>query len=192
VVYIALGEKAQAEQRLSAKGLDLPVKILTDPSIKLSGYPPLGKTDFVWGSRALKTKLYWLTPFDQTLYLDADTRVLGDISAGFKILDGGWDIAMAFSDHQGDDSYWHLSGDEKLETRIAWAGLQWQCGVMFFQKNNRVERLWNFWREEWERWQGQDQGAFARALARCPLKIWCLGKAWNNGIIVQHKFGFLR
>lgn len=183
VIYIALGEKALVEQKLSSENIHYPIHVLDRSE---------HGQDYVKGSRDLKTRLYWLSPFDLTLYLDADTRVLGNIEHGFEIIDNGWDLAMSFSIHQEDDAYWHLEPDEKLATQIVWLGLQMQAGMMFFRKCDRVRKFWEVWRKEWQRWGSQDQGAFVRALSQRPVRLWLLGRPWSNGSVISHRFGALR
>jgi hypothetical protein len=66
---------------------------------------------------------------------------------------------------------------------------QWQCGVMFVRRNERTERFFKAWHREWGRYGGEDQAAFVRALHRVPLRVWVLGRPWNGGAVIQHRFG---
>jgi hypothetical protein len=70
--------------------------------------------------------------------------------------------------------------------------LQLGGGVFWFVKNERTARFFDLWREEWKRWQGQDQAALIRALQRAPLKVWCLSKMWNGGDVIAHRWGTAR
>jgi len=188
VVYIATSERAEKQQAQSERSLrnyhDWPVKIL---NLNISGEP-------VKSSRALKTRLFEFSPFDYTLYLDADTRVMGDVSAGFDILDAGFDIVITPSVNQGKECLWHLSEIERTSTfeELGIIPLQLQAGVFWFKKNYRTECMFSNWQTEWGVWYGEDQGAFLRALYSCPLKIWLLGRPFNGGAVVKHLFGFCR
>lgn len=188
VCYVAIGEQAEQEAHYSRealrKGGAWDVKVLAEQ--------PEGMTP-AQASRWNKTHLDLLSPFEDTLYLDADTRPHGDLSAGFEILSDGWDMVMCPSTQQGDDWLWHVSAIERDATRRE-AGdlLQLQAGVFFFRKNERTLKLFETWRSEWQRWQGEDQGAFLRALAGSPVRLWLLGQPWNGGAVISHRFGACR
>ena len=70
--------------------------------------------------------------------------------------------------------------------------LQLQGGMMFWRKNERTRAFFQAWREEWERWKGQDQAALLRALHRTPLKLWLLSNEWNGGSLIEHRYGAAR
>lgn len=186
VVIIALGQQAREQASLAVKtirGLPVTVYVRTPPGM-----------DDRTGSRALKTRLPALSGYTDILYLDADTRVQGDISPGFEALAAGWDMALSFSDHQDLDAFWHVSPDEREQTclELGYTPLQFQCGVMFARRNERTDAFFHAWHEEWNRYHTEDQAAFVRALHRVPLKIWVLGRPWNGGAIIQHRFGACR
>lgn len=143
------------------------------------------------GGRWQKLNALEASPFDLTVYLDADTRVRAPLDAGFAALENGWDLAIAPSSCQGDRMLWHVGQAEKMATLASWPcrPLQLQGGVMFFRRSKAVETFFERWREEWMRYEGQDQAALLRALIRTRLKIWLLGWPWSNGAVVGHLFG---
>lgn len=193
VIYIAYGEKAEREAEQSIATLrrfhDWPLVLMRQP------FPELRQdaTDKQKSRWAKVTMLDW-TPFDDTLYLDADTRIYGDLSAGFEALAAGWDLALAPSDNQGQDWLWHVAGREREQTRADWGfePLQLQAGVMFVRRNERTRALWERWAYEWRWYAGEDQGALLRALREAPVRIWLLGRPWNGGALVGHLFGRTR
>jgi histidinol-phosphate/aromatic aminotransferase/cobyric acid decarboxylase-like protein len=67
--------------------------------------------------------------------------------------------------------------------------LQLQAGVFFFHKSPAVLELFTAWREQWERFEDQDQAALLRALDKTPVKVWILSYLFNGGELVQHLFG---
>lgn len=185
IAYIAIGKEARAEATESIKALEtqLPVKV-----IETGPYE-----DPVQASRWAKVNLDQLVPWTDACYLDADTRVNADVSEIFAILDDGWDWVMVPSQNQGADSLWHLSAEEREATIAeALAPLQLQAGVFWFRRNERTELLFTEWRKEWQRWEGQDQGAFLRALSKAPVRMWLLGFPWNGGAAIRHLFGRTR
>lgn len=195
VVYVAFGQRAQAEMSASRDTLarfhpDWPVHVM---STSLPGAPERATNKQL--SRWAKASMLSWSPFDDTLYLDADTRIRGDLSAGFAILANGWDVAMVASENQGHDWLWHSTDEDRALTRAEWGGmeaLQLQCGLMFVRRNEATRALWGRWLAEWARGQGEDQGAFLRAYCQAPVKLWLLGKPWNGGAVVNHLFGRVR
>jgi hypothetical protein len=200
VVYVAYGGPARREAAASIQSLlkrnRLPVTVLSDR--------PLLSTTHVYapdedkGARWAKLNLNLLTPYDHTLYLDADTRVHSDLSAGFEILADGWDLVITPSVNQIDtqDWLWHCDAGDRAETVTAWGffPLTLQGGVFYVARNERTDALFAEWRAEWRRYRNQDQGALLRALRRVPVKVWLLGRPWNGkgGAVVEHLFGAAR
>ncbi len=194
VVYIAYGWRAAKEAGYSIKALaqhnDLPVTVMGE---RVKGADHVEFDDRESMGRWAKVNLDRLSPYALSLYLDADTRVHGNISAGFSILQD-WDIAMSPSKVQGDGILWHVSDEERDATyrELGYDLLQLQGGMMFWRKNKRTAAFFTAWREEWERWKGQDQAALLRALHRTPLRLWLLSNEWNGGSLIEHRYGAAR
>jgi hypothetical protein len=149
------------------------------------------------GARWAKLNLDQLSPYEYTLYIDADTRVHGNVTVGFDILADGWDLAIAPSHRQGCDCLGHLLADDRqrtFETVGCQEPLNLQAGVFFFRKGEPVHKLFKVWRACWSAFEDQDQGALLRALARAPVRAWMLSNEWNGqrGKIVEHRFGAAR
>jgi hypothetical protein len=89
---------------------------------------------------------------------------------------------------------WHIGDKDKGFTlsEIGMEPISLQCGVIFVARNDRTRALWRAWHQEWLRFAGQDQGAFLRALWKHPVRLWLLGRAYNSGVLVQHRFGQAR
>ena len=195
-VYIAIGDKAVEEARMSSRTLKQ-FNDINDTQIEfINLYPiciPSGKGNAI-DSRWAKINLDKLTTYDQFVYLDADTRIRGSLQHGFDILDDGWEMAITASDNQERDWCWHVGEDECNQTMLDYCcqPVQLQAGVMFVRKCENIHRLFEVWREEWLRWQDQDQAALLRALKRAPVKLWILGKDYNGGRLVSHLYGKLR
>ena len=150
-------------------------------------------TDVQRSRWAKLTILEW-APWGQVLYLDADTRVRGDLSAGFGMLDDGWEVVLTPSTNQDEDWLWHVSGPERWETELALGcrPVQLQAGMMFVRRCAATERLFAAWRQEWAQYRDQDQAALLRALAREPARVWLLGRPWIGGALVAHHYGQAR
>jgi len=196
-VYIAYGSAARKEARLSIKSLRQHnkgnVTVISDKRLgvgKFHKMSPGPGTPGRWAKVNLDT-----LGFEQTCYLDADTRVYGSLQVGFDILDAGWDMVIVPSGQQDDGLLRHVSEAER-EVTLSELGnsdvLQLQGGVFWFRHNERTLALFEAWRDEWLRWKDQDQGALLRALNKVPIRLWLLGKPFNGGPVVGHRFGMAR
>lgn len=197
VVYVAYGDKAREQAAASIASLR---KLNRYPVAVISGEPLLGARHIGFedsgpGARWAKLNIEKLSPWEQTMYIDADTRPRSDISVGFEILADGWDMVIVPSENQGHELLWHVGGEER-ETTLNEIGnpapLQLQAGVFWFRKNQAMLALFEEWRRQWQRWRDQDQGALLRALAKRPVKLWLLGRPWNGGACIAHLFGMTR
>ena len=196
-VYIAYGEPACKEARLSIKSLREhntgDVTVVSDKGLDLGKSHKMDAGPGTPG-RWAKVNLDCLG-FEQTCYLDADTRVYGSLQVGFDILAAEWDMVIVPSSNQGSELLYHVSEAER-EATLSELGnsdvLQLQGGAFWFQRNERTLALFDAWRAEWLRWKGQDQGALLRALNKAPVRLWLLGRPFNGGAVVGHRFGMAR
>jgi len=197
VCYVAYGDNAEREANLSIASLrrycNYPVAIANDKTA-LVPMPANGELTNAQKSRWAKVNLDAWSPFDLSLYLDADTRVNGSVLAGFDIMQDGYDMAMTPSSNQGGECLWHVDKRERDDTllELGREPLQLQAGVMFFRKTERTNQLFATWKSEWLRWKGQDQAALLRAMQQVPVKLHLLGRPWNGGAIIAHLFGRAR
>lgn len=195
VVYVVYGKKARTEAEMSIKTMrqynDVPIVTIGDD---LEGVNNIPFEQFDAGGRWAKVNADLLSPFESTLYIDADTRIRGDLSPGFDILSDGWDMAMTASGMQGEELLWHVGDEERRLTyyELGHQPVQLQAGVMFFRKNRNTKRLFAAWRNEWLRFKGEDQAAFLRALGKVAVRLWLLGVPYNGGQLVAHLFGRVR
>lgn len=196
-LYVAYGEKSETEAGLSALALKehnpgLPITLIQED------FAPFPGMDNTQRSRWAKLNMDRLSPYDETLYVDADTRAGADVMAGFAILEDGFDIALCASENQGQDALWHVGEVERDQTFIGlgYHPLQLQAGVMFVRKSKTTTAFFKRWRQEWLVYRGQDQAALLRALAACPVKMWLLGRQWNgsgrHGTVIRHLYGRCR
>jgi len=191
VVTVALGMNAQEEAKKSITSL-----------LKHNRFPTKILKEFGSEGATVAQQAHWAkvnvdlwSPFDPTLMLDADTRVKGDLSLGFKILKQGWELVIVPSVPLREGQIlWNLSGEERqitLQELGTWRHVMLNSGVVFFRKTEQVHHFFEAWREEWLRFKGPDQGAMLRALRRRPVSIWLLGYPFNSlgGSVVDHLFG---
>jgi hypothetical protein len=199
-VYVAYGFNAMTEAIVSINTLlhhnDLPVTVISDrPDAEIAHTRIIQFEDTSRGARWAKLNIDLLADYDNIVYLDADTRIHQSVTPAIEML-ADWDLIMAASENQGVGVMKHIKPDERNATKEEIGNhlpLQLQAGVMFFNRN-RCAKLFAAWREEWRRYQDQDQAALLRALHREPVRLWLLSTDWNSarGSIVEHKFGRAR
>lgn len=218
IIYMGFGKKAGEEIRKSMStlrnvGLDIPVCVVGDTPVRgaqfiewegESPFDPTQKRNFQFRAGRVKPKLYQVTPFERTMYIDADTEFIADISTAFELLDT-YDIAIANEMLTIGKLYnknlagWEINIIERDAT-IAELGTPdiffLNSGVMFFRKNPTVARLMDEWSRQWIRWQQWDeQLALMRALNNVPeARLKVLSVDWNHphrdkAKIIFHNYG---
>ena len=222
VIYMAWGKKAAREaaesmQSLWAKAPEMEVKVVGDadcldiPELVGGAKPnlevvfleldPFRGAEFLAGR--VKPLLYTCTPlltgspWDQTLYVDADTRFRSSPDAGFALLDR-WDFLVSETGNRTIMQHM-VSQREAIYTRTLFGGtkqlLYHNSGMLFWRRNKRVERLFELWSEEWLRFQHWDeQMPLLRAIARSDALVLTLPFTWNTNFprqaaLVFHEFG---
>lgn len=196
VVYVAYGDNAKAECRASIEALTknnkLPVAIISDGPVWDCARGVVFDRPGA-GARWAKLNIPCLVDYDTVVYLDADTRPHGDLEPLIEIAQD-WEMVISPSENQGTNALQHIKAKEREKTLQEINNLfplQAQCGVMVFNRL-RCLKLFEAWREEWQRYKQQDQAAFLRALYREPVRVWLVGRDWNNGEMIQHLFGRAR
>ena len=82
--------------------------------------------------------------YDSYLFLDSDTRVIADISAGFsKAKKHG--IALSPAPHYSLDWFYGFDEIMKSENVPATGQLQYNTGVIFFSLDSETRRVFNMW-----------------------------------------------
>jgi len=188
ILYVAYGPKAIAHVErgiivLRKYNRKLPVAVISDQNVK--GCTILiKKPDADIGARTYKTTIYFLSPFEQTLYLDADTELLCDPGSAFKLLNYA-DMAMAQDPIRiFNRNKWKGLVAAEIKYTIEATGGGELCyyndGVILFKRNARVEALMKMWHEEWKRFKRQDQPAMLRAMYQCPVKLITMREEFNT------------
>lgn len=131
-----------------------------------------------------KAKMYDLSPYDQTLYLDADTEVLDNLEFGFQMADR----------HGVAVSICECPYARRYEKSISGDVVEYNTGVIFFTKGPRSEPLFRRWAElapamdssvRFIDRQGpgvmplNDQASFAKAVHDLGFNPFVLPYNWN-------------
>jgi hypothetical protein len=188
VLYVAYGEPARVQCARSIATLHQHAPQL---AVAVVSETPLGSAQHIYqpeadlGARTHKTRMYSLSPFDMTLYLDADTEVLHSPEAGFNLLQWVEVVLSQDCNRRFADCHWQGHNAEERAATLAEIGcagdlLYYNSGVIFFKRSPRAETFFEAWHTEWRRWKMHDQMALVRALYRHPLRIATLREQWNT------------
>jgi hypothetical protein len=226
IIYIAFGVNAWREMEksirsLRAVGSDLPVAIVGElmqdhlvmnPEVTFipwAGDPPFNmkehRVNFRFQAAIVKSALYRLSPFAETLYVDCDTEFMQNPEAGFGHL-AHWDFLIAQEKQAVNELYnepnprhWDHDLPERDLTVAEMGGdgnfPMINSGVFFWKKKKAVEELFDLWSIEWLRFQyWDDQKALYRALDKSRVRMFLLSMGWNSpdkekAMMIFHAYG---
>jgi hypothetical protein len=219
IVYMSFGEKAAIEAANSIRSLrNVNLKI----PITSIGNTPVNGTQFIrWMGESpynlerarnfkflagcVKPHIFELSPYDYTLYIDADTEYISDITPGFDQL-GKYDFCIAeelkrlkeLHAPADENGKWELPITEWKETmKIVGEDVKFlNSGVIFFRKSAANKRLFLEWSKEWSKYNNWDeQMALMRAInLHSDVKVLHLSPDWNHphreqARIIFHNYG---
>jgi predicted O-methyltransferase YrrM len=187
-LYVAYGERARKGAQASAQSLrekapGLPIAVVTDRTLEGFDHCVI-EVQADPGARTQKTRIYSLSPFKKTFYLDADTRVLSSPKPGFNLLNYV-DVVLT-QDPNVIFSHCNWSALDPAEVAATKQELgtdeflYWNSGVIFFRRNERNRALFQEWHHQWQRWHKHDQMALLRATHLQPVRIAPMRAPWNT------------
>lgn len=148
VVYVATGEGYVEAARLSALSLrrdnpELPVVLFSDRPIEARGEAnPFSAVHPVPNPhRRSKVDYMSHSPFERTLYLDADIRVFADLSEIFGLLDR-FDVALAHAharNRRGTNTRWRVA--------VPRAFPQFNSGVFAWRRSETTDAFLRDWHD---------------------------------------------
>lgn len=177
-LYAAVGEKFVRKAERSARSLRqvMPaIRLALASDCPTSG--PFDRTLAIPGGDAYRAKILAMrdSPFDRTLFLDADTYVVAELSGVFRLLDR-FDFALAHAPNRVTmvledvpDSY-----------------PEFNTGVIAFRRTPPVQAALDAWLDEYDRLlplepPSKDQPSFRRVAFRMPeLRIATLTPEFNQ------------
>lgn len=133
-----------------------------------------------FSSRSIKTRLNTLTPYQESLFLDADILPLQPIADIWDHLSQG-DLAMVVDRLPLVSLCDHISQEEKTYTLQGLSGdaVQFNSGVMLWRNTPAVQTLFQQWHEEWKKFQKHDQLALVRAIHATQIPVTQLPRSYN-------------
>ncbi len=203
VLYLSIGEHftaltQQSVDYLRRTGYDGPIRVVTDADnwagdwtgdwtgnadVELVYVPPV---EGPWGSRHYKTQLNQFA-FDTTLYLDSDTLPIAPIDPLWDALRWG-EICLAHDIESDVGSFLDASWEKTAVTRAELEYMDglalhsqsyFNSGVMLWQQSPGIDRLFDAWHAEWQRFHSLDQMALVRAMASERPVAHTLSRIWN-------------
>jgi hypothetical protein len=220
VVYMCWGQNAtqQAEQSMKSLWAHAPmVPVLVVGDAEACAYyatrrgvtavhcevdpfePPDGvtrKDGFKFLAGRIKPLLAGISPWERTLYVDADSAFCASPQYGFDLL-SKWDFVVAESPERSLADT--IAGADEAHWSAAWLGtphiLYHNSGMLFWRKCQAVDDLMALWSEEWLRFgQWDEQVALLRALARSEVLYRTVPYTWNckeqtEACLLYHWFG---
>lgn len=114
------------------------------------------------------------TPFERTLYLDADTRVISDITEMFELLDR-FDIAMSHAHRRSGPK-----SQRQWRREFSAAFPQLNGGIILYRKTEKVIKFLESWKTAFhEANLGKDQLTLRELLWESDLQIYVLPPEYN-------------
>lgn len=159
VLYYVWGDQCRdelARSRQSVERLGYPVHIAEGDPVHALGQ---------------KSRMYDLTPFDVTAFMDTDTVALADLEFGFEMAERH---GLAICINEAADASVHYP-EEKFPPGL----IEYNTGVIFFKRDPAVERVFRRWAELTPVRPRNDQPGFARAVYETRFNPFVLPLTWN-------------
>ncbi len=176
-VYVATGAAHVEAARRSAASLraanpGLPAVLFTDAGEPLPEFDRIEPIE----SPHMRSKVdvLWRSPFAQTLYLDGDTRVVGDLAPAFRLLER-FDIAAAHVPR-----WWLATYRRQARHDVPTAFPQHNSGVILFRRTPQVTEFLRSWQADYAAACSEaDQVTFPDKLWASDLRLTVLPQVYN-------------
>ena len=141
-------------------------------------------------SRFLKTQAMQFSPFDRSIFIDADTFVFRPFDALWDYVDDEHPLAMAVSQFHpttravGADPKWKkvgvYQGDFKLMLSVTGPDFpHWHSSTMVWRRCPEITKLSQTWFVEWQHFKSRDMMALARSLYTQQLPVNSIPRKFN-------------
>ncbi|GAA0656234.1 glycosyltransferase family protein [Salarchaeum japonicum] len=180
LLYIATADEFLEDAReaaQSAKGvMDVPIGLVAHREVSDPVFDEVIIDDDPHDDFADKPRNLLKSPFDQTIYLDTDTYIIGDVSELFDLLDN-FNIAAAVDPYE-----WELRYDREREFNGIPDSLPiYQTGVLAFDDSANTRAFLQKWYQiHQEQGFRRDQASFRRAIwEEKKLQLTALSPIYN-------------
>jgi lipopolysaccharide biosynthesis glycosyltransferase len=193
VIYISTGEKYVEMTAMAAKSLkshcpNLSVHIFTDRDVSSYGCFDSSTNISDPNTRyGCKVDYFLDSPYQNTLYLDADTRVCEDITHMFELMDQ-FEFAIAHDPGRakhlrkyfGEIPFKKAKHQKKFISKAPKSFLPMNSGVILYKKTDAVIKFFKAWQKSFhEEGLEADQPTLREQLWLNELKIWVLTPEYN-------------
>jgi hypothetical protein len=206
IVWVCWGEAYVLQARESARttlSLGIDRLLITDAETArfLAGdkvFTAIIRTEFPHGNNLDKSRVTDLIPggYDTILYLDTDTRVIGDISLGFDKarLHG---IAVVPAPHHNLGDFFGFGQVMALAGVTPAGQMQYNSGVIFCHLSEPARRAMNLWRDLcWNLAKPigmvNDQPFLSLAFEQLGFQPYVLSPCYNYRALGEHVVGEIR
>jgi hypothetical protein len=182
LLWIAFGERYVSEAEHSARSAAAAAPMLAR-ALLADREPATGVFDVVRriepGHIRAKVDFLAESPFARTLYLDSDTRVVGELADVFELL-ARCDVALA---HDFARKRQRFAREIPAYAAIPYAFPEMNGGVLLYSRASAAIQFLERWRELFHQWkhvtQGWDQATLRIALWQCDLRLCTLPPEYN-------------
>lgn len=182
IVYIVWGNNKKVIDQLyrsaeSVHQFGYKTFLITDnDNIDKSKFSGVGVCTFGFPGLRCREILYNASPFQTTLYLDADTIIYDNIDFGFQMAEK-YGVACCIAPAS---SAFNAADNDGIKDRIPKDLPQYNCGVIFFDKlkSRKVFETWSNYLRTYEESANNDQPYFSFACYQ-HLNPYILPKTWN-------------
>ncbi len=186
VIFFAKGSRHVNSVIKAAKSIkdfnDLKIHVFSDKEVRSEYIDSYEIIDISKKLKSNKIQSLSQTPFDQTIYLDTDIRVVNPIDELFSLL-GKYDLAVCHAHNR-------VSTHNKFNYNqaIPYSFPQLNTGVIVFNRNKQTQTLFDKWEKEFEeRNVNKDQVPFRELLWELDINFFVLPPEYN----IRHKRKFL-
>jgi hypothetical protein len=143
--------------------------------------PDLPEGAEAFSSRWLKTRLASLSPYRESLYVDADMLTMQPLGPLWQSLEQA-PIGLVLDIRPLVSLCGHVDASEKSFTLEAIGGdaPQFNGGLILWRAGEPTATLFQHWHQEWRRFARQDQLALARAIASSGIQVAPLPASYNT------------
>jgi lipopolysaccharide biosynthesis glycosyltransferase len=195
IVYIAIGQShlelaiASAQSVIDTASEPQSITILCD----LDYVDANSKISFVniaqyagahWQDKSnlvayLKTKLYRLTPYEKTLYLDNDIRAVKDLSSIWDYVEDGIGFCKAFNPLIKERSY-PVGSEEAYTANVIDDWNQYNSGMFLFTDSSAMFAFFENWNRQWHKFKHHENMALTRLFNHSPVRPIELPSKFND------------
>tara|TARA_B100000989_G_scaffold56062_1_gene37830 strand:- start:2913 stop:3608 length:696 start_codon:yes stop_codon:yes gene_type:complete len=186
ITYVAWGKCIPEAERsaLSARKFNYKSCLITTEPITSKCFDKIIKVNDKLSQNFNILNTYELTPWDQTLWLDSDTLILGNLDFAFeKAQDFGISIVIAPHSCLGGRNLKNINQDSP----------EYNCGAMWIDKHH--PKMMNFgdkWKDIVKNYNGRgwwtDQSSVSYAIHKLKINPFILPLNWNFRAYMDNEF----